>query len=98
MNCCADVRRLIQMVAMLQKEVSQIKRRTGVDEFPVSVPQLLLKDRGNSIVRIQNIPELISWVAKQLDALVGELPGEMEIEDIDPQTEGNQTKKFKFPT
>ncbi|WP_226593735.1 hypothetical protein, partial [Microseira wollei] len=41
MNCCADVRRLIQMVAMLQKEVSQIKRRTGVDEFPVSVPQLL---------------------------------------------------------
>ncbi|MFB2979676.1 hypothetical protein [Microseira sp. BLCC-F43] len=91
MNCCADVRRLIQMVARLEK-------RVGVTEFPVSVPQSLLADRGNNVIRVQNIPELISWLAKQIDALVGELPGEIEVEDIDPQTEGNQTKKFKFPT
>jgi hypothetical protein len=98
MNCCADVRRLIKMVADLQKEVDKVKKRTGVDDFPVSVPQSLLSDRGNNRINLQNIPQQISWLAKQLDSLVGELPGEIEVEDIDPQTEGNQTRKLKFPT
>lgn len=98
MNCCADVKRLIKMVSNLQKEVDKVKKRTGVDDFPVSVPESLLNDRGNNKINLQSLPQQISWLTKQLDSLVGELPGEIEIEDIDPQTEGNQTKKFKFPT
>lgn len=91
MNCCADVRRLIRMVA-------RVERRVGVFDFPVPVPELLLSDRGNKIIKIQNIPELILWLTRQIDALVGELPGKLEIEDIDPQTEGNQSKRMDFPT
>jgi hypothetical protein len=91
MNCCRDVRRLLLMVARLQQ-------RVGVFDFPVPVPRSLLNDRGNEVDQMQNLPQLISWFVKQVDSLVGELPVQIEVEDIDPQTEGNQKQTFKFPT
>lgn len=72
----------------------------GCREFPGKVPISLIKDKsifGGLQVSINHYAELFTWIIKQVDALAGEFPIEIEIEDIDKTKKGNQSQKLTFP-
>lgn len=85
MACCA------LHTALLLK----ILRKLGDADLPASVPTLLTKpDSGTT--QIQNLAQFISYTVKQLDALAGKYPIDIQIEDADLTQEGNQTQEIKI--
>jgi hypothetical protein len=50
----------------------------------------------NKGVEIKNYAELFMWYINQFDALIGQFPVEIEIEDTDVMKEGDQTKIIKI--
>lgn len=87
MACCdSESEELLRLIA----------RRLGTDQFPAKVPKSLLADRGNGTEKIESLTALTGWFITQVDALVGQFPIEIEIEDTDPTQEGNQSKKLKL--
>lgn len=104
-----EVNNLVDLIKWTTQKLADVENRTrkavegledsvGVNDFPVKVPELLLTDRGDKEIDVKSIPDLIVWFVKQFDALVGELPGKLEIEDTDLINEGNQSKLMTFPT
>lgn len=74
----------------------KILKKLGDEDLPASVPALLTKpDSGN--IQIQNLAQFISYTVKQLDALAGKYPIDIQIEDSDLTQEGNQTQELKIP-
>lgn len=47
--------------------------------------------------KLNNLVEFISWQAAQLDGLLGAFPIEIDIQDTDLITEGNQSQKVTLP-
>lgn len=75
-----------------------LARRLGTDSYPIEVPESLLSGTSEGkIFKAQSNAEYLFWLTKQIDALVGEFPIDIKIEDIDPLKEGNQTKIIKLP-
>lgn len=74
-----------------------IAKRLGTDEFPASVPKSLLTDRGKGQQTIESLAGLVGWFVQQVDALVGEFPIDITIEDTDPTQKGNQKEKVRIP-
>ncbi len=74
-----------------------IAYRLGLHEFPANVPQTLLSytDKDPTI-KINSLADYLGWYVQQFDALVGQFPIEITIEDTDPLTKGNQTKKIEL--
>lgn len=87
MDCCNETLELTRLIA----------KRLGTDSYPVSYPKSLLTDRGEGQVKLESLTALIDWFVGEFDALIGEFPAEIEIEDIDPTKAGNQKKKVKLP-
>lgn len=87
MDCCNETLELTRLIA----------KRLGTDSYPVSYPKSLLTDRGEGQVKLESLTALIDWFVGEFDALVGQFPAEIEIEDIDPTKAGNQKKKIKLP-
>ena len=58
-------------------DLTKLETAVGVDEFPVSVP---LSFYGNSSesTTLENLPEMITWLSRQMDALFGQFPAEIE--------------------
>ncbi|ANV84623.1 hypothetical protein AWQ21_09635 [Picosynechococcus sp. PCC 7003] len=76
-----DTRELLEAIAKV----------TGVPDFPGKLPKTLLGDddlKGET--EVKSIPQFILWLTKQLDALVGEFPLEIEVKssEPDPKTPG----------
>jgi hypothetical protein len=87
MGCnCAEIEDLLR----------DIHHRLGCKQFPVEVPQSLY---GNSdkTTKLQDVPNLWGYWLRQMDALMGEWPIDIEIEDDDPTQEGRQVKKLELP-
>jgi hypothetical protein len=81
-------------------ELAQLRAqdcRLGLSTFPVDTPLSLLSYTDTQIIRHETPLDLFTWFIKQVDALVGQFPIEIEIEDADPTQEGNQTKKVELP-
>lgn len=90
MNCCRDIRDIKEMVG-------KIYRVTGAEnDFPVTVPESFRNDEGGT-TKLFTLPQLQIWLAGTLDELLGNYPIEIEIEDADPMTEGNQKETVKLP-
>lgn len=85
----ADLEDLLELVR-------QIHQRLGVEDYPVTVPEQLLEGRGGD-TQVASLTQFLAWYVKQFDALVGQFPIDIEVEDIDPTTEGNQTKQISLP-
>ncbi len=66
------------------------------ESWPVELPALLTQDDG-AVESIANLPQAIVWLAKNLDALSGQYPIKLEIEDTDPITRGNQSETIDLP-
>lgn len=84
---------LIDLIAALQ---TPTYGRLGLNELPGSVPETLLAYTDGTQVNVNHWIGFFEWFIKQFDALVGKFPIEIEIEDIDPTTKGNQTKKVEL--
>lgn len=88
MACCntAEIEELLRLVAL----------RIGVTQYPASVPENLLTSEPQRQIRLQSITELFGWYIRQFDALIGEFPVNLKIQDIDPLTEGDQEQEIKL--
>lgn len=82
--------------------IGKLSHVLGIDEFPGNLPHLLDlpfdKDKpedqkGN---KINNYVDFWLYLIKQLDALIGQFPIEIEIEDTDLTKEGEQKLKLKI--
>ena len=72
----------------------------GVNEFPGEVPKTLLNSGDNpeesGIETIPNLVQFILWIVKQMDALIGEFPVKIKVEDSSLLEEGNQTLEIEL--
>jgi len=62
----------------------------------VQVPNLLTKKKSDTI-KVTSLPQLLVWQTRQLDALLGQFPIEIEIEDNDLIQAGDQKLEFSLP-
>lgn len=88
MKCCKNQR---DQEALLRK----IAKAVGTEDFPVNAPRYLTDTSGG--VSIKSIPRFQRYIVEQLDALIGQFPLEVEIQDVDPTQQGNQTERVKLP-
>lgn len=71
--------------------------RAGLQQFPAFVPPSLLSYTDNEEpLTIRDSSSYLRWFIQQFDTLVGQFPIEIEFEDADPATKGNQTKKVEL--
>ncbi|MBD2571347.1 hypothetical protein [Anabaena lutea] len=84
MCCCPEELALLKLL---------LKRLGPV---PASVPQYL-SVKNSPTITIPSIAEYIAYTVKQLDALTGQFPIEIDIEDADLTEEGNQGKTLNLP-
>lgn len=84
-------------LAELIQRLEQLKTTIGVDEFPVTMPETLLAYRDGKTSQLANFAQWMAWYIRQFDAIAGQFPIEIEVTDIDPATEGNQTRKVSLP-
>lgn len=92
MSCCKpsdndDNNELLRLIA----------RRLGAYSYPVNTPRWLVTNQGEATVAHQSLTDFLLWTVQQIDALAGEFPIKVEIEDTDPTQEGNQTKSVSLP-
>lgn len=85
------------LIDLVRNSLTPIFYHAGLHQFPATVPQSLLTYSDGQTTSINNVTDLLGWLVKQLDALMGQFPIEIEIEDADPLQEGNQTKKIELP-
>lgn len=75
-----------------------LARRLGTDSYPIEVPESLLSGTSEGkVFKAQSNAEYLFWLTKQIDALVGEFPIQIEVKDIDPLTKGDQKQKIELP-
>lgn len=89
MPCCntQEIEELLRLIAA----------RLGVESYPASVPQSLIQDQPGDAIELQSLTELMGWFIQQTDALVGQFPVDIKIQDSDPTQEGDQTVELKLP-
>ncbi|MBE9208833.1 hypothetical protein IQ244_20260 [Nostoc sp. LEGE 06077] len=89
--CCDD-----SLLRALYAKVSRLYNAVGVDDYPVSAPQWITKNNSPQI-SIANLTRFISYTVKQLDAISGNYPIKIKIQDADLTQEGNQEKTVTLP-
>jgi len=88
MSCCntAEIEEMLRVIML----------RLGTAQYPATVPESLT-DTETATTQIENITDFLGWTVRQIDALTGQFPIEVEIKDADPSESGNQTRKVKLP-
>ncbi|MCV3216029.1 hypothetical protein OGM63_21375 [Plectonema radiosum NIES-515] len=89
MSCCPNVQQNDQLLKLILKKI-------GSTHLPATVPKVLT-DQKKGTIKVESLTEFIAYTIKQMDALCGRYPIDIEIEDADLTKEGNQTKKLKLP-
>jgi hypothetical protein len=73
----------------------------GTGQFPAKVPAALFtNDKGEDdpeLLEIKSLTALAGWFIGQFDALIGQFPIRIEIEDSDATKEGDQKKEVILP-
>lgn len=78
--------------------VNLLAKRIGTAKYPIEVPESLLTGTADGkTLKAESNADYLFWLTQQIDALVGEFPIDIEVVDIDPLKEGNQTKKIQIP-
>lgn len=81
----------------LEELLRLIARRLGTDDYPISTPRWLVTNAGNDNQAHESLTQFNVWLMQQIDALAGQFPVDIEIEDADPTLKGNQKKKVRLP-
>jgi len=66
------------------------------NSWPITVPDLLTQS-DDATYDITSLPQAIAWFARNVDAISGQYPITLEIEDTDPITRGNQSQTINLP-
>lgn len=66
------------------------------DSWPVTVPTLLTQT-NEAETDLNNEAQAFAWLVRNLDAISGQYPIELEIQDTDPITKGDQSETFTLP-
>jgi hypothetical protein len=78
--------------------VNLIAKRIGTSSYPIEVPESLLTGTDDGkVFKAESNAEYLFWLTKQLDALVGEFPIDIEVKDADPIKGGDQPLKIRIP-
>ncbi len=86
------------IVSLLNAYTSNLYHRAGFQGLPTSVPRSLLGyTDADTPATVSDMATYFVWFVRQVDALIGKFPINITIEDIDPLTEGNQTKEIELP-
>lgn len=86
MNCCEETLELLELIAS----------KLGTEEFPVTTPALLVQEDEETI-ELENHAQLWEWLARNLDATIGQFPIKLKVEDSDPTKKGNQETELAIP-
>ncbi|NEO87909.1 MAG: hypothetical protein F6J87_27175 [Spirulina sp. SIO3F2] len=99
----SDLNQLAERVEGLNKEVGFIRQATGVDEFldgdnwqGFDVPKNI-KNRKEGLRKITNIPDHTSWLFCQIEALIGNFPRKVTVEDTEIDEAGAQKATIELP-
>ncbi len=89
MSCCPNVRENDALLKLIAK-------RLGVYDYPVTVPKTIT-DESQGSTSLENLTRFVSYTVKQLDAISGNYPIEIELADADLTQAGDQKQKIKIP-
>jgi hypothetical protein len=70
--------------------------KIGAVHLPATVPKILT-NRGKGTIQINSLAEFLAYTVRQMDALCGQYPIKIEIQDEDLTQEGNQKKEINLP-
>lgn len=87
--CCDECKNNDQLLKLILKKI-------GSADLPATVPNWLTKTNSGTKT-IDNLAQFISYSVKQMDAITGKYPFEIQIQDADLTQEGDQTKKIEVP-
>lgn len=83
---------------LISAYVASVYYRTGLHGFPTNVPKTLLGyTDADQPETIKDLSAYLDWFVKQFDAIAGQFPIKIRIEDVDPLTPGNQIKEVELP-
>lgn len=85
-NCCNR----------LLRELAKMRRDLGLDDLPYEMPRNMVDDRAG-MLRVNNIAAMLFYQMVQVDAIAGEFPIRIKVEDINPLEEGNQEIEIETP-
>lgn len=87
-----------EIYTMNEALIGYLFGKLGLEQFPAEVPPSLLgytdKDKP---IKLGDLASYLDWFVKQFDAIAGQFPIEIEIEDADPATPGKQFKRIELP-
>ncbi|NES18334.1 MAG: hypothetical protein F6K41_05240 [Symploca sp. SIO3E6] len=83
---------LQQLIEYFGSKIYQNEKILGFDEYPAVLPTSLLEasEDDDQTMEVANLPQLFEWLIRQFDALTGQYPVRIKIEDTDLTEEGNQ--------
>lgn len=105
MQCCGSKSPIDQaLLGLILKEVRNVKKVVGYDEFPVRMPESLIdKDEGfignlipNAPVEEPNLAKLLARFIRYFDEIMGQWEIPIEIKDTDPNEPGDQPKGVRL--
>lgn len=105
MQCCSSNKdNNDDLLRQLLKEIKDVKKVVGFEEFPVRMPDSLIdKDEGfignlipNNPVSEPNIPRVLGRFIRYFDEVVGQWEIPIEVKDTDPNTPGDQPKGVRL--
>ncbi len=87
---------------LLQYLFAQVYYRLGLQDYPFTVPNKLVafgEDGEEEIEEkeLYHLTDLIDWITRSFDGVLGEFPFKIRIEDNDLIKTGNQTLDLIFP-
>lgn len=93
MACCPSQKDNQEILDLLKR----LSRRLGTGDYPIKTPQWLVSNQGNATATHESLTQFNFWLMRQIDALIGEFPIRIQIQDSDPTEKGAQTKTINLP-
>ncbi|MBF2016302.1 MAG: hypothetical protein IGS23_14075 [Rivularia sp. T60_A2020_040] len=96
MKCCPDNSELLKRIYQI---VKQNKEAIGVDDLPANLPATLIKTTETDAGQVNkpNLVQLLGWYFERFDEVMGQFQLEIDVDDIDAVTEGNQKYELRLP-
>lgn len=85
--------------AILKEILAQVKKANkaiGSDEFPATFPKGLTKANRDTGQNIPDVANLLKQMVLYLDEVTGQYSIEIQVDDINPTQEGNQSQTFEL--
>ncbi|NJO58893.1 MAG: hypothetical protein HC836_11270 [Richelia sp. RM2_1_2] len=96
MKCCPDYSDLLKQI---YKIVKQNKDAIGVDDLPANLPASFIKTGETESGQIPqpNLVQILGWYFQRFDEIMGQFELQIDVEDIDAVTSGNQKLELRLP-